>query len=151
MSSGIVGNGGGQIWTPNIESLDQLVLILSGTLTSNSSIRIQATEALEKAKLEIDFDNYLLHILINGNNLEPQVRASAGLLMKNDILKNFNKKSNELKNHILNEIIKGLIDQQSLVRNITGNVITSLFSIYGVEQWPQLLPNLMELAKGADY
>ncbi|VEU21516.1 DEKNAAC102307 [Brettanomyces naardenensis] len=136
-------------WTPNPEALNQLVLILSGTLSSNTSDRLQATQALEKAALEPDFDNYLLHILVDGRQLEPQVRASGGLLIKNDLIKNWSSKTTELRNHILQDIPKGLLDSQSLVRNITGNVITSLFSILGVSNWPNILPNLMELATGA--
>ncbi|KAG7695795.1 hypothetical protein KL930_003463 [Ogataea haglerorum] len=136
-------------WTPNAQALDQIVLILAGTLSSDSNVRLQATEALEKVRQETDFDNYLLHILINGQSLESQVRASAGLLLKNDLIKNLQSKSEDLKSHLLQEIPKGLLDSQNLVRNITGNVITTLFSIFGVRQWPNILPNLMELASGA--
>ncbi|QPG73463.1 hypothetical protein FOA43_000774 [Brettanomyces nanus] len=135
-------------WTPNPEALNQIVQILSGTLASDTSTRVQATKALEKVKSELDFDNYLLHILAEGGQLEPQVRASAGLLIKNDLIKNWANKTTDLREHILQDIPKGLLDGQNLVRNITGNVITTLFSILGVSQWPNILPNLMQLATG---
>ncbi|KAH3670448.1 hypothetical protein OGAPHI_000963 [Ogataea philodendri] len=136
-------------WAPNAQILDQIVYILAGTLSSDANVRLQASDALEKARSQSEFDNYLLHILINGQALESQVRASAGLMLKNDLIRNLQSKSQDLKAHILQEIPKGLLDSQNLVRNITGNVITTLFSIFGVRQWPNILPNLMELASGA--
>ncbi|GMG52596.1 unnamed protein product [Ambrosiozyma monospora] len=150
-------------WTPDPTALDQLVLILSGTLASNANIRLQATEALQQAKIQPDFHNYLLHILIRGTPLEPQVRASAGLLMKNELVKNWRRpnttaangnskpddeQKQQLQNHILAELPLGLLDQDPLVRNITGNVITALFSSLGVTSWPAILPCLMQLASG---
>lgn len=133
-------------WVPNEESCGQLVQILLGTLDSDTRTRQTATDALYKATEEPDFDNYLLHILIAGLQLQPQVRVSAGLMLKNDLVKNWQAKTPELQAHILQDVPKGLLDGQSLVRNVTGNVITTLFSLIGIAQWPNILPNLMELA-----
>ncbi|ODV85828.1 hypothetical protein CANARDRAFT_27913 [[Candida] arabinofermentans NRRL YB-2248] len=136
-------------WSPDPEALKQLWLILAGTLAPEASVRLEATKGIENAKLQPQFNNYLLHILVNCQTVEPAIRASAGLLMKNDLVKNFKFQQNDLKQHILTELPKGLLDSENMVRNITGNVITSLFMTTGVKEWPNILPNLMELASGA--
>ncbi|ODV98220.1 hypothetical protein PACTADRAFT_38083 [Pachysolen tannophilus NRRL Y-2460] len=136
-------------WSPDPQAVQQLTHVLAGTLSTSSKERAQAQEALDQARLLPDLDNYLLHILVNEKQANSQIRASAGLLLKNNILKNFTKKDQLLQKHVLDEILKGIIDNDGLVRNITGNVITSLFSMFGVELWPQVLSQLMDIASGA--
>lgn len=131
-------------WEPNPTAIDQLKHILAGTLSSNSNERLQATEALDQAKLQDDFQNYLVFILVNDTTTTSQVRASAGVNLKNHMIKNFNVKNND---YLLNNILKGLLDQDPFVRNITGTVITSIFSTLGVSKWPSVLPQLMELSE----
>ena len=67
--------------------------------------------------------------------------AAAGINLKNNILKN---KSID-RTYLINNIMKGLMSPDSLVRNITGNVITSMFSIYGLDNWSSALTDLLNL------
>jgi len=131
-------------WEPNPTAIEQLKHILAGTLSSNAQERLQATEALDQAKIQEDFHNYLLFILVHDNTTTSQVRASAGVNLKNDMIKNFNVKNND---YLLGNILKGLLDDDAFVRNITGTVITSIFSTLGVTKWPSVLPQLMELSE----
>lgn len=133
-------------WSPDYQALDQLKLILEGSLSSDLHTRQQATHALDSAKTQVDFDNYLLHLLLKCPDAKPAVRAAAGLLLKNSLLQNFTHKTVECRSHILAEIVQGLLVDEPLVRNITGSAITSLFAITGVEGWPHLLVFLLELA-----
>ncbi|KAI0465489.1 hypothetical protein LJB42_000726 [Komagataella kurtzmanii] len=134
-------------WTPDPQAVEQLQLILNGTVSGSQSIIAEATEALTQARQQPDFENYLLHILLSNNGTDSQIRASAGLTLKNSImLKEFAEKPDSVKHYILNEILTGLMDSDSLVRNITGNVVTSLFSLFGVKGWPQVLVQLLDLA-----
>ncbi|KAH3678307.1 hypothetical protein WICMUC_001588 [Wickerhamomyces mucosus] len=135
-------------WEPNYDAVGQLKHILQGTLSSNGQERIQATEALEQAKYQQDFKNYLLYILVlDSGESSAQIRASAGLALKNSINKDFQLASNEF---LLNNVIKGLLIDEALARNITGNVITTMFSQLGVSKWPSILPQLIELAEKGD-
>ncbi|ODQ58302.1 hypothetical protein WICANDRAFT_70236 [Wickerhamomyces anomalus NRRL Y-366-8] len=131
-------------WEPNPTAIEQLKHILAGTLSPNSHERSQATEALDQAKIQEDFHNYLLFILVNDKSTTSQIRASAGVNLKNDMIKNFNVKTND---YLLENILKGLLDDDPFVRNITGTVITSIFSTLGVAKWPFVLPQLMELSE----
>ncbi|GMM38027.1 Kap104 protein [Saccharomycopsis crataegensis] len=137
-------------WQPEPNSLEQLRTIFSGSLSPDKSIRQQANEALEQARLQPDLDSYLLYILVEDANSGSNIRASAGLLLKNNIIsKDFvHSKPKDVQISILNNILKGLLDSDTLVRNITGNVISALFQIYGIQDWPQVLVQLLELANG---
>ncbi|CCH44449.1 Importin subunit beta-2 [Wickerhamomyces ciferrii] len=131
-------------WEPNPTSVEQLKQILAGTLYPNAQQRQQATEALDQAKHQEDFHNYLLYILVHDNSTPSEVRASAGVNLKNDMIKNFNVKNND---YLLENILKGLLVDDAFVRNITGTVITSIFSTLGISKWPQVLPQLIELSE----
>lgn len=139
-------------WSPDASALDQLQNILRGTLSSNSNDRKQANEALDLAKLQPEIENYLLVILIgtvNGltiPNSRSDVRASAGLILKNLILKSDVVKQRQF---LLDHVLEGLVSDDNMVRNITGNVVTALFSIYGYEHWPAVLDQLIQMA-GSD-
>lgn len=131
-------------WQPNHESVEQLKLVLGATLSSNYNEREQATRALEQAKAQPDFINYLLSILVFDNKATPQIKASSGLILKNTITRKFRI---DEQSYLLTNILKGLFDDVPLVRNITGNVITTLFESLGTKNWPSLIPQLFELAE----
>ncbi len=134
-------------WTPDHNAVNQLVNILMGTLSAERSVREQATSALKQAEdREPELDNYLLHVLIEGKQVQPQVRAASGLVLKNDVSRNWSQKSPQVKQYLLERIPLGLMDSAGLVRNITGNVITTLLQIVGVTRWPNILGDLMQLA-----
>lgn len=134
------------MWTPDINAVDQLKHIIKGTLSRNNQERNLANEALVQAKQNPEIENYLFYILINDESTTSDVRSSAGIMLKNSILRH--KQSD--RQYILDNIVNGLMSKESSVKNITGNVITSLFSIYGLEKWPQALSNLMELINSSN-
>lgn len=148
-------------WTPDPQALEQLKHIFKGTLSSNNEERRLANEALIQAKQQPEIENYLFTLLIDDGNgssngtsngsttattgttttTRSDVRAAAGINLKNNILKN---KSID-RTYLINNIMKGLMSPDSLVRNITGNVITSMFSIYGLDNWSSALTDLLNL------
>lgn len=127
-------------WQPDQLLVSQLTHILEGTLSSNYEIRTQAQQLLEQARSTPDLNNYLLFILVDSTNFKPEIRASSGLFLKNNL-----NKDRMIDPNLLNWILKGLKDGNLLVRNITGTVISSIFHILGVENWPNLLEELMKL------
>ncbi|ODV78066.1 putative importin, protein [Suhomyces tanzawaensis NRRL Y-17324] len=136
-------------FTADPAALEQLKQIFSSTLSSNNQERKSANEALSQAKTQPEFENYLFHLLVLDNSAKSEVRAGSGINLKNSILKSAHAKGNAPnanRQYLLDNILKGLLVQDNLVRNITGNVVTSLFSIYGIEYWPNVLPQLIELA-----
>lgn len=129
-------------WTPDPLAIDQLKHIIGSTLSSNNSQRNLANESLAQAKQQPEIENYLFFILVVDDSAPSDVRAASGINLKNMILKS----SNKDRLYILSHVSQGLLSPDNMVRNITGNVITSLFSIYGLENWPQALSTLVTLA-----
>ncbi|RLV90376.1 Importin subunit beta-2 [Spathaspora sp. JA1] len=136
------------LWTADPQALEQLIHIFRGSLSINNQERKLANDALELAKQEPEFENYLFELLVkDSSSVKSDIRAAAGINLKNSILKKSS--SNNNRQYLLDNILTGLTCQDSMVRNITGNVITSLFSIYGLQGWPSILPNLLTLAKSS--
>lgn len=113
------------------------------SLSRNKNDQTQAMELLAQARLQPEFENYLVEILVNDKSATSDVRAAAGVNLKNSVVKNPGKD----RSYLCSEIMKGLLASDLLVRNITGNVITGLFSTCGVQQWPQALTQLSEMAR----
>lgn len=123
-----------------------------------------AMDALENFKIQPEFLNYLCYILIEGESSDAlkshfslqelqNNRATAGLLLKNTMLdgNNFTKGIHDIQ-YVKTNIIHGLYNSNnSLVTNVTGIVITTLFSTYYRQHRDdpmgvQMISNLVELA-----
>ncbi|ANB15835.1 Kap104p [Sugiyamaella lignohabitans] len=138
-------------WSPQPEALSQLAQVLAHSTSSSKQYRSQARKALDDAKSQPDLDNYLAYLLVNHSDAVGQdVRGTAGLLLKNNIRPRYAQLPAESQNYIKTEVLKGLTDPVSLVRNVAGNVITTLVSVAGIEGWPEVLPNLMSMAETGD-
>lgn len=135
-------------WSPDMSSLQQLVTIFAGTLSADANTRQEATNALTQAKNIADFDNYLVHILLSAE-IDDSTRASAGLYLKNDLIKNFKYKKPELQAHILELLPHGLLSESSFIRHITSGVISAVFRAVGTNGWPSVIPDLIALISGA--
>ncbi|CAB4483237.1 unnamed protein product [Rhizophagus irregularis] len=98
-----------------------------------------------------DYPNYLVYILTQMPQEEPSTRAIAGLLLKNTIRVYFATIQRDVLAYVKALSIKGLGDQDVMVRGIIGNVITTIVTRGGLADWPQVLPALMELLDSQDY
>lgn len=129
------------MWQPDPNELDQLSQIFKATLSSNSVSREAAYEALVGARNQAQFENYLCHLLVHSDQVTADIRAAAGVTLKNSVLKNTSASRDDVRAHI----VTGLLLPETTVRNITGNVITALFSAHGIERWPQVLSQLLKM------
>lgn len=134
------------MWTADPGALEQLRTIFQGTLSANKNERAQAVEALNQAKEEQEFENYLVDLLVRDDLGAADVRAAAGLNLKNLILRN----PHVARPYVLDTIMNGLLAKETMARNITGTVITSLFSIYGIDKWPHALSHLLSMVEAED-
>lgn len=156
------------MWTPDVGSLLQLAALLKSSMVPNQQERSQAMDALKTFQLQPEFLNYLCFILIEGESNEAlkshfslqdlqNNRATAGLLLKNTMLEEGSLlKGNHDIQYVRANIIHGLYNSDNkLVSNVTGIVITTLFSTYyrqhrddpmGIE----LLSRLLELASNGN-
>ncbi|ODQ63086.1 ARM repeat-containing protein [Nadsonia fulvescens var. elongata DSM 6958] len=134
---------------PEPQLLTELREVFIQSLSPNNAVRSQATKALEAAKQQRDLDNYLVYLLVTpGDDAEAQIRASAGLMLKNNVRNNYAQLSELTTGYIKSQIFQGLFDSTALVRNITGNVITTMVAKAGITGWPEAISQLMALAEG---
>lgn len=134
------------MWTVDDTELAQLRKIFKATLSSAHAERTQANDALALARLQPEFENYLCELLIKDSSATSDVRAAAGINLKNSVLKN----PHLARPYIMETVLSGLLLEDTVVRNITGNVITSLFGAQGVLDWPHVIPQLLQLAGAAE-
>lgn len=131
------------MWTPDPAALAQLAAVYKASLSSSKTERTAANDALALARLQPDFENYLCDLLVVESDVPPEVRAAAGINLKNSVLKHL---AND-RSHLLASVLLGLASPHTMVRNITGNVISSLFATVHAAGWPQALPQLLLMAE----
>ncbi|CCH62026.1 hypothetical protein TBLA_0G00790 [Henningerozyma blattae CBS 6284] len=145
-------------WSPDNTSVLQLSTLLKDSMSPDQTQRNHAMESLDQFKLQPEYLNYLCYILIEGesNDLLKQNfssmelqnnRATSGILLKNSML---TPQSFDI-NYVKSNIIHGLYNStNTLITNVTGIVITTLFSTYyrqnrDDQTGMQLLSQLLEL------
>ncbi|QLG71905.1 hypothetical protein HG535_0C02570 [Zygotorulaspora mrakii] len=155
-------------WQPNGEYLLHVATLLKNSMSPNQEERSQAMEALKTFQLQSEFLNYLCYILIEGETNEllkshlslldlQNNRATAGLLLKNTMLEegSLTKGTHDIQ-YVKSNIIHGLYNSSNaLVSNVTGIVITTLFSTYYRQhredpQGIEMLSQLLELASNGN-
>lgn len=134
------------MWQPDPKELEQLTQIFAATLSPKLDQRNAANETLAAARSLPQFENYLCHLLVLADSTSAAARAAAGVALKNLVLKHRSAPLLDVKARI----VAGLLLLDTTVRNITGNVITAIFSAHGVDGWPQVLPKLLLLVDGDD-
>lgn len=98
-----------------------------------------------------DLNKYLVYLLITpGSNEDITHRSSAGVMLKNNVLHYFETFTPETLAYVKSECVKGLVDPSHLIRNISGNVVTSLVTKASIGEWPEILPQLMMMAESGD-
>ena len=131
------------MWQADPQELAELRRIFKATLSPRHAERTAALEFLSHARAQPEFENYLCQLLVHDTESAPDVRAAAGINLKNAVLKNKERSREYLKEHIM----AGLALPEAMVRNITGNVISSLFAAQGVAGWPSALAQLLLVAE----
>lgn len=134
------------MWQPQEQELSSLAGIFKATLSPDAKTRAAAQEHLSHARNQAEYENYLCHLLVHENGASTDVRAAAGINLKNSVLKQKDAPREYVKAHVMG----GLMLAEAMVRNITGNVVTSLFSAQGMAGWPEALPQLLQMTQGGD-
>lgn len=84
-----------------------------------------------------------------GSNSDAAHRSSAGVMLKNNLLHSYKSQTQETLEYVKTEIVRGLLDPSHMIRNISGNVITALVTRAGISGWPDILPQLMNMAEAS--
>ncbi|KAI0471898.1 armadillo-type protein [Xylariaceae sp. FL0804] len=142
-------------WQPNPESLSQLATCLKDSLSGfDKAAQKQAELMLTQAKSSPDINNYLVYLFSShgppaGVQLSHQdfylVRSAAAIMLKNNIKTGFKQIPQSSLTLIRMSIPGGLADENSQMRNYTGNITTELIRRGGLMSWPELLPELLKM------
>ena len=109
---------------------------------------------IKKAQASPDVDNYLCYLTItpiDGGRVGLQntallsARKAAVVLLKNDIKTGYKSLQTSTRSYIQANILQGISDEDSQMRNLTGTVISELLKQAGVMQWRGFLPDLLGL------
>ncbi|CCF57085.1 hypothetical protein KAFR_0C00900 [Kazachstania africana CBS 2517] len=155
-----------QSWSADPQSVMELVGLLKSSISPNQSERMTSMESLKTFELQPEFLNYLCYILIEGEtdqnltsnfsaNELSTYRASAGMLLKNTLLNQQSLLKHNIE-YVKNNIVHGLYNStNALVANVTGIVITTLFSAHYRQHRNdptgyQMLLQLLELASNGN-
>ncbi|KAF2469889.1 ARM repeat-containing protein [Lindgomyces ingoldianus] len=147
-------------WQPQEEPLRQLAQYLKDSLSGHDhALQKNAEIMLKQAKASPDIDKYLAYVFSNSQpppvvNMDPEgyqlARASAAIMLKNDIKASFKTMPDSDISYIRSIILVGLQDPSSQIRNYAGNVITELVRQGGIMNWPQVFSELIALISNAN-
>jgi hypothetical protein len=98
-----------------------------------------------------DYNNYLIYILANMIGENDTIRAMAGLYLKNNVATYYDRIHPEVRNYIKENCLRSLLDPHPLVRNTMGTLVTTIVTKGGLEEWPELLPQLVQLIDAPNY
>ncbi|KAJ3339678.1 hypothetical protein HDU93_007904 [Gonapodya sp. JEL0774] len=132
-------------WQPQPEGLQQLCRLLADSAALNKDLRDRAQQQLDAFNQIPDYNNYLIYILTQLANENPSTRAIAGLLVKNNIRNHWERISSPSLEYVKSCVVAGLADPQNTIRSTSGTIITTIISRGGIQTWPTILPNLMQM------
>lgn len=85
-----------------------------------------------------------MFLLVNTSDEVPvDLRATAGLLLKNNV--RYGDFPDSSRDYVKQNVLKGLLDDKPLVRNIAGSVVTTVLKLGGISAWPNVLSELMNM------
>ncbi|AET40021.1 Kap104p Ecym_5255 [Eremothecium cymbalariae DBVPG len=128
-------------WVLNESTLLQLTSVLIRSMSSLAHERCEAMETLESFKLQVEFINNLCFLLVEGmenpllkSNFSSRdlqnVSATSGMLLKNTIIQQTSGKFGYELAYFKANIFRGLCSTSSLISNISGIAVASMFSYY---------------------
>ncbi|KAK4632407.1 Importin subunit beta-2 [Fulvia fulva] len=140
-------------WQPQPENLAQLAQCLRDSLSGHDiAAQKKAEQMLRQAKSSPDINNYLTYLAVNPTppqGMTPEAyhaaRSASAIMLKNNVKTSYKSMPESNKSYIRANILQGLQDRNTQIRNYIGNVITEVIRQGGVLGWPQVLPDLVSL------
>ena len=110
------------------------------------------SKMLRQAKTSPDINNYLVYLCItptSNTGLDQTAyhaaRSAAAILLKNNVKLSYKSIPEPSKAYIKANVLQGLQDSNTQIRNYIGNVITEVVRQGGILGWPQVLPELVTM------
>lgn len=99
-----------------------------------------------------DYNNYLIYIFskLEATEQNAQIRVSAGLQLKNNILQYYEKFQPSVKRFIQMQVLDCLGDESSNVRITAGGIISAIVKKGKLKDWPNLIETLVNALSRSD-
>ncbi|EGD72422.1 hypothetical protein PTSG_00441 [Salpingoeca rosetta] len=130
-------------WHPDQEKLAYVYNLLADS--QNPERQEAAKHDLENLCESPEFSVYLAYIFTSSEEVDTAVRASAGLLLKNNILRRAETVDASVVELLKESIFQALLSESHLIRTTASIMIAAIAVKTGVTHWPQLLPALFQL------
>ncbi|KAG2439212.1 hypothetical protein HXX76_004574 [Chlamydomonas incerta] len=124
-------------WQPTQEGVLQLVQLLT-LYQQPGTNQSQIFQQLEAYRAYPDFNNYLAFLFATGDQLTVEVRQSAGLLLKNNLSKQYNELQPDFKAYIKSALLPLLGHATRELRHTAGTIASVIVGLGGLEDWPDL-------------
>ncbi|KJX93272.1 importin subunit beta-2 like protein [Zymoseptoria brevis] len=140
-------------WQPQPAQLHQLAQFLRDSLSGHDvAAQRNADQMLRQTKDSPDINNYLTYLCItpiSNTGLTPQhylaARSAAAIMLKNNVKTSYKQIPAQSQQYVKSQVLQGLQDGNTQIRNYVGNVITEVVRQGGITGWPQVLPELASM------
>ncbi|GLC37773.1 hypothetical protein PLESTB_001475300 [Pleodorina starrii] len=136
-------------WTPTQEGVLQLVNLLT-LYQQPGTNQSKIFQQLEAYRAYPDFNNYLAFIFATGEQLSVEVRQSAGLLLKNNLSKQYKDLPSEFKSYIKGALLPLLGHANRQLRHTSGTIASVIVGLGGLDEWPELAAALPHCLQAED-
>ncbi|GLI64504.1 hypothetical protein VaNZ11_007770 [Volvox africanus] len=136
-------------WQPTQEGVLQLVNLLT-LYQQPGTNQTKIFQQLEAYRAYPDFNNYLAFIFAAGEQLPVEVRQSAGLLLKNNLSKQFKDLPAGFKSYIKGALLPLLGHANRQLRHTSGTIASVIVGLGGLDEWPDLAAALPRCLQAED-
>ncbi|KAL3146894.1 hypothetical protein ABBQ38_014866 [Trebouxia sp. C0009 RCD-2024] len=136
-------------WAPQEPGVQQICYLLSEYQKPGTN-QSQILAQLEECKNIPDFNNYLAFILSQGNSLPVEVRQSAGLLLKNNLKKQYPALPEDYRQYVKLSLLHCIRNPSKPLRQTVGTSIAVIVSLGTLKTWPELITACVQSLEGSD-
>ncbi|CAH8588883.1 unnamed protein product [Schistosoma turkestanicum] len=137
-------------WFPDEDGIRQTLDLLRNSQSTDTNVQRAVHEKLNELNNVPDFNKYLAYILTNAGSESDSTRSLSGLILKNNLKSHFRKCPPELISYIKDGCLRCVSDSSPMIRSIVGILITTIVTSDGIQNWPELLPKLVECIDSHD-
>eukprot|EP00887_Chlorella_sp_A99_P008169 scaffold12.g8169.t1 len=136
-------------WQPGAAGVQQVVALLQEFQRPGAN-QAEAYSQLDKLKEHPHFCAYLAHVFASGEGLSTEIRQSAGLLLKNNLRRQWAALGEELRAFIKAALLQMLGSPVRALRHTAGTCVVTIVVSAGMASWPALVGALVEALASGD-
>ncbi|KAK9707692.1 Importin-beta N-terminal domain [Popillia japonica] len=137
-------------WTPQEEAMSSVVDLLQESFVPNTEIQKNVHQKIALLQNYPNFIQYLLCILKKPDSFSEDIRALAGIILKNNLTTTYDTLNIETVEYMKSVFLHLLKDESRDVRSSATNLVNVVLWKGGLPRWPELLPTLITMVDSSD-